>query len=947
MLIQVGAGTWKDQTMHTPTTMPRGAHLSRRLLVMIAGTALAISGVTALAGNGANATTDRVSDLIIPSDQWFNPVAPQFQPDAETDVRVQQQKRTPLEEAWAVEQTYTGGNPNAAKQLADIEQEANDTGRNPRQIKKAKGSQTAQLLTILVEFNDEANDDFSEVMVPATVFEDRTCVEGIVQSGPLHNNIPNPADAAFPDNNTFWVDDFSSEHFNQLLYTSEGITEPVRTDLNDGAGIDISGFTMRNHYLEMSKGAYNVDGAATPWVEVEHSEAWYGADRCTMVDGQLEAGPPQRMLGHPDNPFGPGQLAIDAVNALMEQNPGFPLADYDIEDQFDRDEDGNVFEPDGFIDHVVLVHAGEDKSGGGGEQGVYAIWAHSSSVINAEPIGDTGLRLANYIVQPEDSGVGVFSHEYGHDLGLPDWYDTSGLADSDIDFWDLMSSGSHSGPIFQSMPTHMGLWDKWVLGWADPVTFAPGAKARRVQLGQTSNTPVGTADGIRVVLPNKTVVRALPHSGDLMWWSNNDQDWADVRMSRSVDVPAGADVRFWMWNDYIIEADWDFGFVEVSTDGGASWTQQNVYNEADELVSTPDDYDDPNGRLADYGGLVHGLTDHTDGWEHHYVDLTPWAGQTIQVRLRYATDAAFLERGWFVDDLSITADDATVWEDDAETEGDWTTQALSFTGEAVGAGWVLNTGTSSASHYYLAEWRNLDGFDQGLQYAYDSTYTPGPTTDGAWHVQKVPYNAPGMLVWYRDTSYGNVNHVSVTAFDAPSLGSKGGLLIVDSHFNPMRHTGDALAATGTTLGNFPSRMQSSDAAFTTWGTYGATDCLTVDNDPSEIFCTEVENRGAMGHFTDALGWYPGVEINDVGLFFRDNDASVVLPSRDVTPYSVRFTDGDGNLFMDHPLWGQDLGFGVLGTGNPGDDGVEFGVQFEIQRVGNGNQYASIWVTPAS
>ena len=37
-----------------------------------------------------------------------------------------------------------------------------------------------------------------------------------------------------------------------------------------------------------------------------------------------------------------------------------------------------------------------------------------------------------------------------------------------------MSSGSHSGPIFQSLPTHMGLWDKWVLGWADPLILDSG-----------------------------------------------------------------------------------------------------------------------------------------------------------------------------------------------------------------------------------------------------------------------------------------------------------------------------------------------------------------------------------------------------------------------------------------------------------------------------------------
>ena len=123
----------------------------------------------------------------------------------------------------------------------------------------------------------------------------------------------------------------------------------------------------------------------------------------------------------------------------------------------------------------MLVHAGEDKSGGGGAQGAYAIWAHSSRGRRRRyTIPGTDLKISNYIVQPEDSGVGVFAHEYGHDLGLPDLYDTSGGGDSDVDFWDLMASGSHTGPIFQSMPTHMGLWDKWVLGWADPRDVRPG-----------------------------------------------------------------------------------------------------------------------------------------------------------------------------------------------------------------------------------------------------------------------------------------------------------------------------------------------------------------------------------------------------------------------------------------------------------------------------------------
>ena len=57
------------------------------------------------------------------------------------------------------------------------------------------------------------------------------------------------------------------------------------------------------------------------------------------------------------------------------------------------------------------------------------------------------------------------------------------------------------------------------------------------------------------------------------------------------------------------------------------------------MVSTNED---PNGNLANYfGGLQNGLTGDSGGYRHDYVDLTPYAGTTILLRLRCATDAAF------------------------------------------------------------------------------------------------------------------------------------------------------------------------------------------------------------------------------------------------------------------------------------------------------------------
>jgi immune inhibitor A len=848
-----------------------------------------------------------------------------------------------LDQALAIDRKFASGNPRDAKQLAKLEARAIKENTSPRQIKQAKGQQQAQLLTILVEFNDAANDDFSGTMVPETVFESRTCVPGTVQNGPLHNNIPDPASASHPDNNTMWVPDFSPEHFNNMLYTSTGITDRIRTDLTgpDGdPGIDISGFTMKNMYEEMSKGAYTVSGAATPWVAVPHSEAWYGASRCFLNDdGEWEAPIPQAMNGHPDNPGGPGTLATDAVNALAAADPGFPWADYDLEDQGDVDDDGDFLEPDGVVDHLVLVHAGEDKSGGGGAQGVYSIWAHSSAVAGGYTVPGTDIMVANYIVQPEDSGVGVFAHEYGHDLGLPDLYDTSGNADSDVDFWDLMSSGSHSGPIFQSMPTHMGLWDKWVLGWADPLILDVGANARTVQLGQTSRTPKGTKDGIKINLPNKVIVNAVPHSGASMWFGGNDQDWADVKLTRDIEVPDSADARFTLWDNYVIEEDWDFGFVEVSTDGGTTWTEQKIYTGADVEVSTPDGYADPNGRMHDYGDKKYGLTGNSGGWREDYVKLGAFAGQTIKLRLRHATDAGFLERGWYADDFAVTDGVTVVWSDDAETDGDWLPSLGTFTNTA-GAGWHRDSGTAIRANYYLAEWRNFDGFDAGLQYTYDTTYS-----HDAWLVEKIRYNAPGMLVWYRDTTWGNVNHVTSNLTALPSYGSKGGLLLVDSHFDPFRRQGEAAVKDPSTLNNLPSRPQSSNVAFGLNPTYPFRECFELlPAEPFSSYCTDFAAQPAVSMFTDALGWYPGLELRGSSLFNRDIDASVVIASVGTAPYTTRIVNPDGSPLTD--LYGLDLGFTVLGTGNPGDAGVAHGVSIEIIRAAKDNTWATVRVTPA-
>ncbi|YCK36379.1 immune inhibitor A domain-containing protein [Actinomadura sp. ATCC 39365] len=910
---------------------------SKRLLVVFPAVALLGAALTVPAAQATSVASYQPSA----ADYYINYAPPRVEKEPQ-EPGLNKGKARSLSPAEKFDRKFVSGNPAAARVLAARENQAIRTGRNPAEwiFKNSKQVKTAKLLTVLVEFNEQANDDFSGFnRLRTTDSPPDDCVvepPGTLKNGPLHNNIPDPATLPQKDNNSFWLKDFSTDHFNKMLYSDKGITERVRKDLKDPRdgkpGIDISGFTMKKMYEELSKGAYSVTGSAVGWIKAPHSEAYYGAAAC--------GGQPQDMSGHPSNPTGAGQLAIDTVNALAAAQPNFPWADYDLEDVADSDGDGNFNEPDGVIDHLVMVHAGKDKSSDGGAEGTYAIWAHSSAVAGGYKIPGSDKKISNYIVQPEDSGVGVFAHEYGHDLGLPDLYDTSGQASSAVDFWDLMSSGSHSGPIFQSMPTHMGLWDKWVLGWANPKTFNPGDASRLVTVGQSSRTPKLTEDGVRVNLASTPLKMIDPHSGTKAWWSNLDQDWANQTLTRDVPVPAGSDVRFWMWNNYEIEQDWDFGFVEVSTDGGQTWTQLKVYDEAGTEVTTPDGYPDPNKNLKTFGNKKYGLTGDTGGqWRHDYVNLTPYAGQSIKLRLTYNTDAAFEPRGWHADDFSLTNGGTAVWSDDVENgDNGWKATGGTFTNTS-GQGWTVNNGSREISRFYLAEWRNFDGFDKGLQYAYDTNYS----RDGAWKVEKVKYNAPGLLVWYRDSTFTNnsvVNNLTLP----PSIGSKGSLLVVDSHYDPLRRTGTAAEKDPTRHKNLEGRTQSSNAAFSFNKTYPLKECLEAPDEPFSEYCTNVPALKGVPNFTDAKTWVPGFELQNGSLYYRDFDASTVVPSKGDQPYSTRVVHLDGTPATE--LYGTDLGDGhVAGSGNPGDEGKALGVQFKLISPLPGNLGAIVQVVP--
>ncbi len=900
-------------------------------------------------------TSSAVDKPLLQADRnyYFNNSAPAVPDDQGADAQVG--VKAERSETKLAGQTNTGF-PAAAKQLAKREALATTKGISPRVSAKRAGEPevtNAKLLTLLVEFDPNAKDDFSGF----NRYDSETgeCIvepAGTLLSGPVHNQLPNPATIGRKkDNNTLWVKNFSSRFYEKMIYTKEGVSQKIRKDLE--GGVSIKGQTVRNFYDEMSKGRYQLGGETSQWLMLPHSEAFYSADSCAAGEASD--------VGHPTNPRGTGQMAIDAVAALVKAEPNFAWADYDVEDQQDVDGDGDLYEPNGVLDHVVVLHAGADQADDGGAQGTYAEWSSSQVVGSGSggiDIPGTGLKVFNYTTQPEDAGIGVIAHEFGHDLGLPDLYDSIGPStDTDVGWWDLMSTGSHSGEIFQTMPTHMGAWSKYVLGWVDPKVLDYNDDISKVYLGQASRPQKGTDAAVRINLPTRNVTLGAPHSGELAWWTSNDQDQAKNTITRTIEVPQGDDVRFWSWNDYTIEELWDYGFIETSTDGGTTWKQEVVKNEAGETVSTNDD---PHGNLVDFGDMKNGLTGDSGGYRHDWVDLTPYAGDSIQLRLTLMTDAAFQERNWFADDFSVTADGDTVWSDDVEDGTNGWTARTSSTAGTTGAGWVQTSGSFDYEQYYLAEWRTFDGYDRGLKTPYVTDYK----VDGEWKVRRTPYNAPGLLVWLRDQSQ-TFNDLTNNLYDQPSIGSKGETLLVDAHPQPARFTGTAAEANPSLTDNLSSRQQANDVAFGPVGRYAFSSCVPDgSSNPYKVLCNSFPKRTPIDAFNDASTWYPGLEYRpdldaENPLFFRDVDASVVVPSLDNTIYSTRIVDKNGKLL--YRQYGIGLGGGhVTGTGNPVDGrpaipdedygtyaDLSLGVKIRILKTKDSNRAAWINIRPGN
>ncbi len=685
--------------------------------------------------------------------------------------------------------------------------------------------QTDKIFVILAEFGNERHPSYPDQdTAPAVPGPTRF-------DGPLHNEIPAPNRAV--DNSTVWQADYNADHFRKLYFGT-------------GQGDE----SLKQYYEAQSSGRYSVEGEVTDWVKVKYNEARYGRSNGYPCASNV-CNNTWALVRDAANQWVADQKAAGRTDAQI-------AADVKAMDQWDRydfDGDGDFNEPDGYIDHFQIVHSGGDQADGDPIQGEDAIWSHrwyafASDQGNTGPanfpaggtqIGNTGVWIGDYTIQPENGGRSVFYHEYGHDLGLPDDYNVINSGDNNNEHWTLMAQsrlGAKNDGGIGERGGDLGAWNKLQLGWLDYEVVVAGQQ-KTLNLGpQEYNSD--KAQGAVVVLPQReySFQNGKPFEGTKQFFSGNDDD-LNTTMTRTIDLTGKTSAALTMKGRYSIEADYDYLFFEASTDGGQTWaTLPGTANGKALKEISP-------GRFA-LDGSSNGQ------WVDVNIPMNAAAGKVVQFRLRYQTDGGVSEGGFYGDAITITADGQTVLTDGAEAgAAGWTLNGFSI---------VAETYIRKFDNYYIAGNRSYVSYDQYLK---TGPYYFGYANSRPDYVDHYAYQE-GLLI-----SYWNLRWADNDTFDHPGEGRN---MIIDAHPEPLYNLTGA---------PWRARVQVYDAPFSLKKADSFT--LHINSVPQYV-----RGQAAQPLFDDTKQyWYP--ELPNHGVKLPATGTKIRVVEQNGTSLKVRFS----------------------------------------------------------
>ena len=229
--------------------------------------------------------------------------------------------------------------------------------------------------------------------------------------------------------------------FSDLSFTVKSPKTAFGNMLNQAGYSDNGGTgSVKDYYMDNSSGKFTPTFDVIGPVKVSKKASYYGSNNDKGNDEHA------------------GELFAEACS-LAHAKSLVNFADYD------NDKDGT-------IDNIFFYFAGHGEAEGGGED---TIWPHASSL--AYGYGDVvydGVHLGSYACSSELKGdkgstmcgIGTYCHEFGHVLGLPDFYDTdydeNGSGPGLYSF-SLMSHGCYNND--GRTPPHLNAEERCMLEW--------------------------------------------------------------------------------------------------------------------------------------------------------------------------------------------------------------------------------------------------------------------------------------------------------------------------------------------------------------------------------------------------------------------------------------------------------------------------------------------------
>ena len=267
-----------------------------------------------------------------------------------------------------------------------------------------------------------------------------------------------------------------------------------------------------------------------------------------------------------------------------------------------------------------------------------------------------GIEAVDDTLQEMDAGVSA--DDFFADWVIANWLNDTSLGDGRWGYPDYDLDEMHAEESFTALPVyHSEDVHQYA---ADYYTF-PAQESMTITFDGDALTHLAATNA---------------HSGDWAWWSNR-VDESDTQLTFPVDLTEtdAATLHFFTWYD--IEDLWDYAYIEVSVDGGETWT----ILETDRTTT-----ENPNGNA--YGpGYTGKSNDATANWVEEQVDLSGYAGKDILVRFEYVTDAAVTQPGMFIDSVSIPEID--YYQDFERGAGGWDSAGWLLTNNLLQQRWLV------------------------------------------------------------------------------------------------------------------------------------------------------------------------------------------------------------------------------------------------------------------